>query len=61
MVSLMRLARGRNTTSATTPLRRSWVETFEAAPADATRWSTRGLAAKIGVSHTLERFGGRSG
>jgi transposase len=28
------------------------VETLETAPADATHWSTRGLAAKHGISHT---------
>src|SRR5215218_3786216 len=28
------------------------VETLESAPADATHWSTRGLAAKHGISHT---------
>jgi len=27
------------------------VETLETAPADATHWSTRGLAAKHGISH----------
>ena len=27
------------------------VDTLESAPADATRWSTRGLAAKHGISH----------
>ena len=31
------------------------VETLESAPADATHWSTRGLAAKHGISHTTVR------
>jgi transposase-like protein len=31
------------------------VETLETAPADATHWSTRGLAAKHGISHTTVR------
>ena len=31
------------------------VETLETAPADATHWSTRGLAAKHGTSHTTVR------
>src|SRR5215210_4247124 len=29
------------------------VETLETAPPDATHWSTRGLAAKHGISHTI--------
>lgn len=38
------------------------VDTLETAPADATHWSTRGLAAKHGISHqTVPRSGGRSG
>jgi transposase len=37
------------------------VDTLESAPADATHWSTRGLAAKHGISHqTVVRSGGRS-
>ena len=31
------------------------VETLETAPPDATHWSTRGLAAKHGISHTTVR------
>jgi transposase len=31
------------------------VDTLETAPADATHWSTRGLAAKHGISHTTVR------
>ena len=31
------------------------VETLESAPPDATHWSTRGLAAKHGISHTTVR------
>ena len=39
------------------------VETLETAPPDATHWSTRGLAAKHGISphHGRGRSGGRSG
>ena len=39
------------------------VETLETAPPDATHWSTRGLAAKHGISphHGRARSGGRSG
>ena len=31
------------------------VEKFETAPPDATHWSTRGLAARHGISHTAVR------
>ncbi len=38
------------------------VETLETAPPDATHWSTRGLAAKHGISHTtVGRYGGLLG